>query len=49
VHDELLFDSPVEEVDEVRALVRDEMEHVVELSVPLVADVGAGPNWRDAK
>jgi DNA polymerase-1 len=31
------------------ALVRHEMEHVVELSVPLVADVGVGGNWRDLK
>jgi DNA polymerase-1 len=49
VHDELLFDAPVEEADAVRALVREEMEHVVELSVPIVADVNIGPNWRDAK
>jgi len=49
VHDELLFDTPLDELDAVRALVREEMEHVVELSVPIVADVGVGPNWRDAK
>ena len=47
VHDELVFDVPEEEVETVRALVRHEMEHVVELNVPLVADVGVGPNWRD--
>jgi DNA polymerase-1 len=47
VHDELLFDVPNAEVDEVRELVQHEMEHVIELSVPLVADVGVGPNWRD--
>jgi DNA polymerase-1 len=47
VHDELLFDVPTSEVDEVRELVQHQMEHVIELSVPLVADVGAGPNWRD--
>jgi DNA polymerase-1 len=47
VHDELLFDVPEAEVDEVRELVRHELEHVVELKVPLVADVGVGPNWRD--
>jgi DNA polymerase-1 len=49
VHDELLFDAPHAEVDEVRELVRHEMEHVIELSVPLVADVGVGANWRDLK
>jgi DNA polymerase-1 len=47
VHDELVFDVPEAELDEVRALVQHEMEHVVELSVPLVADVGVGTNWRD--
>ncbi|MGH9587818.1 MAG: DNA polymerase I, partial [Acidobacteriaceae bacterium] len=49
VHDELVFDVPDVEVDEVRELVQNEMEHVIELSVPLVADVGVGPNWRDLK
>ena len=49
VHDELLFDVPDAEVDEVRELVQHEMEHVIELSVPLVADVGVGANWRDLK
>jgi DNA polymerase-1 len=49
VHDELLFDVPDAEVDEVRDLVRRELEHVIELKVPLVADVGVGANWRDLK
>jgi DNA polymerase-1 len=49
VHDELLFDVPHTEVDEVRELVRSELEHVIELKVPLVADVGVGANWRDLK
>ena len=49
VHDELVFDVPEAEVDEVRELVRHEMEHVIELSVPLIADVGVGANWRDLK
>jgi DNA polymerase I len=47
VHDELVFDVPEDEAETVSALVRHEMEHVVELSVPLVADIGVGPNWRD--
>jgi len=47
VHDELVFDVPKDEVDAVTDLVRHEMEHVLELSVPLVADVGVGANWRD--
>jgi DNA polymerase-1 len=49
VHDELLFDATPDEADEVKALVKQEMENVVQLSVPIVADVGVGPNWRDAK
>jgi DNA polymerase-1 len=49
VHDELVFDVPEREVEQVRALVCDEMEHVIELKVPLVADCGVGANWRDLK
>lgn len=47
VHDELLFEVPPDEHDEVAELVRGEMEGVVKLSVPLVVDLGFGPNWRD--
>ena len=47
VHDELLFEVPVEERREVEELVRAEMEGVVKLNVPLVADLGFGSNWRD--
>ena len=49
VHDELLFDVVPEEADEMRELVKHEMEHVAEFSVPIVADVGVGDNWRDLK
>jgi DNA polymerase-1 len=49
VHDELVFECPPEEVQEVSRLVKREMEGVRELSVPLLVDVGVGPNWRDAK
>jgi DNA polymerase-1 len=49
VHDELLFDAPKEEAEEVAALVKKEMESVIQLSIPIVAEVGQGPNWRDAK
>jgi DNA polymerase-1 len=49
VHDELVFDVPEDEVESMSAMVRHEMEHVIELSVPLVADVGVGSNWRDLK
>jgi DNA polymerase-1 len=47
VHDELLFEVPSHETAEVENLVREEMEGVLTLSVPLIADLGFGPNWRD--
>ena len=47
VHDELLFDVPEGEVELVSKLVKDEMEGVIELKVPLIADCGVGVNWRD--
>jgi DNA polymerase-1 len=49
VHDELVLEAPPDELDNVRALVKREMEGVCELLVPLVADTGVGDNWRDAK
>jgi DNA polymerase I len=49
VHDELLFDVPEKEVEQVKQLVRQEMETVIELKVPIVVDCGVGPNWRDLK
>jgi DNA polymerase-1 len=47
VHDELLFEVPLEETAEIEQLVRAAMEGVVELNVPLVADLAFGENWRD--
>ena len=49
VHDELLFDVVPEEAEEMQQLVKHEMEHVAEFSIPIVADVGIGQNWRDIK
>jgi DNA polymerase-1 len=49
VHDELLFDVVPEESEELQTLVKHEMEHVAEFSIPIVADVGLGHNWRDIK
>jgi DNA polymerase-1 len=49
VHDELIFEVPMEEKNEVEVLVRSAMEGVVKLNVPLVAELGFGPNWRDLK
>ncbi len=49
VHDELVFETPPEERERLREMVKREMEGVYELSVPLVVEVGVGSNWRDAK
>ena len=49
VHDELLFDVVPEEAEEMQALVKEQMESAAEFSVPIVADVGLGHNWRDVK
>jgi DNA polymerase-1 len=49
VHDELVFEAPLDEVAKVSELVRHEMEHAAELSVPLVVDLGTGPNWVETK
>jgi DNA polymerase I len=48
VHDELLFEAPEAEVEETRALVKQVMESVAHLEVPLVVDAGAGHNWEEA-
>ena len=47
VHDELLFEVPAGERGQIEELVRGEMEGVIKLNVPLIADLGFGPNWRD--
>ena len=49
VHDELVLEVPAGERDAVAAEVRDAMEHVIELDVPLVVDIGSGRSWYDAK
>jgi DNA polymerase-1 len=49
VHDELVFEAPETELEHLKDLVKKQMENVYELEVPLVVEVGAGPNWRDAK
>jgi len=49
VHDELVVESPHDEIDAVTDVVRREMEGAAELAVPLVVDIGVGPNWVDAK
>jgi DNA polymerase-1 len=47
VHDELLFETPPKELQKLEALVREEMEGVHKLAVPLLVETCSGPNWRD--
>jgi DNA polymerase I len=47
VHDELVFEVPESEVDLVKPLVREHMEKAYSLAVPLLVEIGVGPNWRD--
>jgi DNA polymerase-1 len=49
VHDELVFEAPENEAEDVAALVRGVMEGAVALNVPLTVDVGVGANWKEAK
>jgi DNA polymerase-1 len=49
VHDELLFEVSTDELELMRQLVREKMESVHKLSVPLLVELGVGPNWRDVE
>ncbi|MEC7548431.1 MAG: DNA polymerase, partial [Bacteroidota bacterium] len=48
VHDELVFDVPKYEIDEIKILIKEEMENAFKLDVPLVVDIGIGSNWLEA-
>jgi DNA polymerase-1 len=47
VHDELVFEVPESEIEIMRTLVREQMETVYAFDVPLLVEIGVGPNWRD--
>jgi len=49
IHDELVFEVPKDELDEVSAMVTDEMISAIPLEVPMVVKVGTGTNWRELK
>ena len=49
IHDELLVEAKLSEVEEVKQLMKEEMEHACELLVPMIADVNQGENWYEAK
>ncbi|AYZ36898.1 DNA polymerase I [Chryseobacterium indologenes] len=48
VHDELVFESPVDEIETASALIRKEMESALETQVPLLVEIGVGNNWLEA-
>ena len=48
VHDELVFETPFHEKEEFMAMVKEEMEGVMKLNVPLIVDISAGKNWDEA-
>jgi DNA polymerase-1 len=47
VHDELIFETPENEIKQIEKLVKEEMEGAIKLDVPLIANISAGANWRD--
>ncbi len=49
VHDELVLDSPLDEAERAAAMLKEEMEHAVELSIPLTVEISSGKSWYDAK
>ena len=48
VHDELVFDAHISEVEELTSLIKDKMENAVKLLVPLTVEIGKGSNWLQA-
>lgn len=48
VHDELIFDVPVDELEQVKPMIENAMKHAVQLSVPIEVGMGTGNNWLDA-
>lgn len=48
IHDELVFEAPLSEVDTIAEMVRDVMENIIEMRVPLKVEVGVGANWAEA-
>jgi DNA polymerase-1 len=49
IHDELLFEGPIEEADQATEIARREMVGAAEMDPPLAVESGVGPNWLDAK
>ena len=49
IHDELLIEATLDEVDEVKHILKEEMEHAARLAVPLEVDMHTGHNWYELK
>ena len=49
VHDELVFETPIDAVEVDSVIIREEMIHAMQLSVPLKVDIGHGKNWQEGK
>lgn len=49
VHDEMMIEAPIEEAEEVKEIVKKEMESAIQLKVPLIADVSEAENWYECK
>ena len=49
VHDEMMIETPLEEAEEVKKIVKNQMENAIKLKVPLIADVSEAYNWYECK
>lgn len=49
VHDEMMIESPIEEAEKVKEIVKAQMENAITLKVPLIADVSEADNWYECK
>ena len=49
IHDELLFETPADAVDDEREMIVKEMSGAIDLRIPIKVDVGVGPNWMETK
>ena len=48
IHDELVFEIEKERIDEAKEIIRESMENVIELAVPIIVSIGIGKNWNEA-
>ena len=48
VHDELIFEAPLDEIDDVSKMIKETMQNVVAYDIPFIAELGTGDNWTEA-